>query len=128
MALRTVNGQPDEGAHRVGDEIIAVEVPGDFAVDLRLGQLGMADEIPRASRQETECLDAIDGAGEQHVPRDLFLHESPIWLVGIQRTNHVIAVRPGVRSRLVFIVAVRFAEVNDIEPMPRPTLAIMRRR
>src|SRR5262249_14287303 len=48
VALGTVNSQAEKGADRVGDEIVAVEMAGDLAVDLGFGQLGVADEVPRA--------------------------------------------------------------------------------
>ena len=39
----------------------------------------------------------------------------------------VVAVGPGVGTRLVLVVAVRLAEMDDVEPVPRPAFAVMRR-
>ena len=128
VALGAVDREAHERADGVGDEVVAVEVPGDLAVDLRLGQLGVADEVPRPGGEEPERLDAVRRAGEQHVAGDLLLHEPRVRLVGVERADDVVAVRPGVRPRLVLVVAVRLAEVDDVEPVPRPPLAVVRRR
>src|SRR3954462_6143603 len=35
----------------------------------------------------------------QLVARDLLLHEAVVWLIGIERLNHVIAITPRIRTR-----------------------------
>ncbi len=67
-------------------------------------------------------------AGEEHVAGDLLLHEPGVRLVRVERADDVVAVRPGVRPRLVLVVAVRLAVVDHVEPVPRPPLAVLRRR
>ena len=64
--------------------------------------------------------------GKQHVAGELILDETGIGRVAVERTDNVIAVGPGVGSGLVFVVTVRFAVVNHIEPMPRPPFAVAR--
>src|SRR5205823_1975155 len=54
VALGAVDGQAHERADRVRHEVVAVEVPGHLPVDLRLGQLGVADEVPRPGGEEAQ--------------------------------------------------------------------------
>ena len=126
VALRALDGEAVEGVERVGDHVVAVEVARDFAVDFRLGHFGVTDEIPRAGGDETERLDAVGRVREKLVAGDLFLHETRVGLVAVERANHVIAIRPRVRARLVLVVTVRVAVVNDIKPVTRPAFAVAR--
>ena len=48
--------------------------------------------------------------------------------VAIERSNHPIAIRPRVVAAHVSLEAVRVGVVGDVEPVPRPTLAVVRRR
>jgi hypothetical protein len=57
----------------------------------------------------------------------LLLDETRVRLICIERANHVIAIGPGVSAGLVFVIAVRFAVVGDVEPVASPTLAVSRR-
>ena len=81
VALGTVNREAHEGADGVGDEVVAVEVAGDLAVDLVLGKLGVPNEVPRTGGEEAECFDAVDGAGKEHIAGDLFLDEAAVRFV-----------------------------------------------
>ena len=103
-------------------------MPGDSPVTLRLGHFGMADQIPRAGGQKTERDDAVERVRVESVAGNLLIDEAAIRLIGIEGPNDVIAIRPGVGPRLVFVVAVRLAEMHHVEPMPRPALAVLRRR
>ena len=67
------------------------------------------------------------GIRKKRVAGELFLHEARVGLVLVERPDDVIAIRPRVRPWLVLVVTVRLAVVNDIEPVPRPALAVMRR-
>ena len=57
MALGALDRDAREGADRVGDHVVAVEMAGDLAVGLRLRHLDMADEVPRASGEHAGRLD-----------------------------------------------------------------------
>jgi len=99
-------------------------VPRNLAVGLSFGQLGVADEIPRPGGDKAQPDDAIARAGEQRVTRDLLLDEARVGFVFVQRADDVVAVRPGVRPWLVFVVAVGVGVMDDIQPMPRPVLSV----
>ncbi len=128
VALRAMDRQPHERADGVRDKVVAVEVASDFTVDFRFGYLDVSDEVPRTGRKEPECFDSVHRARVQHVARDLFGDEPAVGLVRVQRADDVIAVGPRIRARLVLVVAVRFAKVDHVEPVPRPALAVLRRR
>ena len=124
MALGAVDGETGKRADGVRDHVVAVEVSGDFPVGFGLGHFGVADEIPRTGGDETQRLDAVGGAGEEHVAGDLFLHETRVGFVGVEGAHDVVAVGPGVGAEFVFVVAVGVAVVDDIEPVARPTFAV----
>ena len=65
-----------------------------------------------------------DGAGKEHVAGDLLLHETAVGFVLIEGTDHVIAIGPGVGPRLVLVVAMRFAVMDHIQPVPGPAFAV----
>ena len=114
-------------ADGIRDHVVAIEMPGDLAIGLRLRNFAMADVIPRSCRDEAKRFDAVAGIGIEHVAGDLFLDEARVRLVFVEGADDVIAIRPGVRARLVFVVAVGVAVVDDIEPKPSPTFAETRR-
>ena len=58
VALGALDRDTREGADRVGDHVVAVEMAGDLAVGLRLRHLDVADEIPRASGKHAGCLES----------------------------------------------------------------------
>ena len=128
VTLRALHGQAVEGLHGVRHHVIAVQMARDHAVHLRLRHLRVPDEIPRPGRDEPECLETIACSREQHIARQLLLHETRVGLVLVEAADDVIAIRPRVRARLILVVAVRLAVVNDVQPVPRPALAVVRRR
>ena len=65
--------------------------------------------------------------GPQSIGCDLFLHETRVRFVSVQRLNHIIAVGPGCLAGAVLIVAVCLRKVNQIEPVAGPALPVLRR-
>ena len=63
----------------------------------------------------------------QHVAGKLLDRESIKRQIGVQRLDHPIAVRPD-RAPAILFVSVRVGVSRQIEPSPRPSLAVMRRR
>ena len=77
---------------------------------------------PSARRRETRrraCAKLVTGK--------LLANKVVVGRVGVQRADHVVAIRPGVVARRVYLISVRFAEPHHVEPVPGPTLAIARR-
>src|SRR5262245_29276862 len=127
MTLRAMDRDTGKGAHGIGHHVISVEMPRDLAVDFSFGKLSMTDEIPRPGGEKSQRDDSITGARKKNVSRDLLFDETRVSFISIQRTNDIIAIRPRIRPRLIFVVAMRVAVVDDVQPMPRPALSIPRR-
>ena len=66
--------------------------------------------------------------GKNGVRRQLFLHEPRVRLVVVERVDQVVAIRPRIQPGAIHAEAVRLAIVHHVEPVPRPALAITRRR
>ena len=128
VTARTLNRGAVEGVHHRSHHIISIEQASDLAIRLRLRDLGMADQVPRPSRDESGGRDAIFGIRPEHIARDLFPNEARIGLVRIQGSDHVIPIRPRVGTRLILVIAMGLTVVDHIQPMARPTLTVARRR
>src|SRR5262249_1496999 len=63
----------------------------------------------------------------EQVAGDVFLYELVVWHVLVKRSDHVIAVAPGVDLIVVEFVPVGFGIADQVQPVPGPALAIMRR-
>jgi len=68
-----------------------------------------------------------DHLWDQKEVMQLLANEPIVGLVFIERANHVIAITPCVRPRLIHFEPVRFREPHHVEPMPGPTFAEARR-
>ncbi len=75
---------------------------------------------PRASMPSTV-------PGNRTSPATCSCDESGVRLVGVEGADHVIAIGPGVGARLVLVVAVRFAVMHHVQPVPGPALAVLGR-
>ena len=120
---RTLRRQAGDVVDHVGDHVVAVKIPGDLPVQRVFADVLQRAFIPRSRGQESQRDRGLRIVGKQHVPRDLFLHEPAIRLVGVQRLDQVVAIRPGMLANPVLIVAMRLGEVGGVEPVPGPALA-----
>ena len=119
VAAGTVDGQAEKclagGGHNVIKLVVAVLQP--------VGRLVIPKTQPViASRNQ-----AVGGRLGQFITGKLLNHELVIGLVVVEGLDHIVAVPPG-----VWLVAVSFKTVgvgiaNQIEPVPGPLLAIVRR-
>ncbi len=122
---RTLSRQAAKRVEGRRHHVVPVEVPGDLAVDLGLRHFGVANEIPRPCGQKTRGFDSVARVGLQRVARQLLFDKLRVRPIFVERSDQIIAVRPRVRTRLVFVVAVRLAVVHDVEPVTGPALAKM---
>ena len=125
----TVDGQPGEGRHGRRDDIVAIEVAGDLAIEgiPRCDGRAQSALVPRAGGEETGGDDRLRIVGEKNVAGDLLTDEAGIRLVGVEGADQVIAIGPGVGPEAVLIMAVRVGIVGDVEPMAGPAFAVARR-
>ena len=87
------------------------------------------------SRNKHARADAVKAGGDQRLVRnlvqlvagELFGHEPVVRLVAVERVDHVVAIFPGVGAVVVVNVAGAVGIARHVEPMPPPTLAVVRR-
>ena len=115
VALRAVDGERAEGVDRVTHHVVAIEVARDFAVDFRLGHLGVANEIPRAGGDEAERLDAIGGVREKPLGAQL-LERAVKEAVAVGRARGV-ALRDDEESHVM-------TRINELPPHVEPSLLL----
>ena len=124
VTASTLDGDTTEGVKRVGHHLVPVDVPGNPAIDLRLGNFHVTDEIPGTGRDESKSQDAIRVTRKKHVPCQLFLDETPVGLVLVPATNHVVPVGPGIGPQLVLVISARISVLDHVQPVPGPAFAI----
>src|SRR5262245_49546028 len=64
----------------------------------------------------------------EFVARKLFLDETIGWLVVVEGFGHVVAIAPGIGTVAVEFESVGIGEAHKVEPVPRPSFAVVRRR
>ena len=70
---------------------------------------------------------AVSCVGKQ-VTGDVLAHELVVRHILVKGANHVIAIPPRLMFVVVVFVAVRLRITDQVQPMPRPPFAVMRRR
>ena len=114
----------------------AEERPGRH-VDLLIDDVELEEHLVAlvqrlgAKREETGGDQFLVGrfafVAAKQVAGNLFPHEPAKRLVVVKRVDHVVAVAPRVRVGEVALHAVGLAVAGDVEPVPAPVLAEMRR-
>ena len=119
VALGATVGQAHEGRpDRVSD------IEQDFGAPLHEdGGVGLVRVVAVEAGGDAR----LGAFGPELVTGDLFLHEAVIGLVGVESVDHVVAVAPGVRARLVGFEALALGIARQVEPVPRPPFAVARR-
>jgi hypothetical protein len=126
MAARTLHRAAGEGLHHGGDDVIAIQVTANLAVNRIFANVAQRALVPRACGQKSERDDGFGCIRVERVPGHLLFDKSCIGLIRIKRADEVIAIRPGVFADPILIVAVRLGKMRDIHPVARPALAITR--
>ena len=124
VAARALDGGTGERVERVAHHFIAINVARDAAVDLGFRNFNVPDEIPRAGGNEAKPKYAVGRAGEKRIAGNLFLHKPCVRFVFVERTNNVIAIRPGVGPELVLVVPAGVGVLHHIEPVSAPAFAV----
>ena len=78
--------------------------------------------------QKTGGSNCVDVVRIKDITGQLQSDEFIIRQVTIQSVDHPVSIRPEVVARFVVFEAVAFAKSSDIQPVPRPAFAIVRRR
>ena len=119
VAAGAADAQPEEDlAGDVGD---VVEDVGPLPAHVALVVLvGPQPEIAGGDPQ-------LGIVGIELIAGELLGQEAVVGLVGVERADDVVAVAPGVGAEGVLAVAVRLGVADQVEPVPRPALAVTRR-
>ena len=88
----------------------------------------MADEIQGAGGEEAGEGEGVGIVGVENVAGDLGADEAGVWHVVVEGADDGVAVGQGVGAGFIFIVAVGFAVVDDVEPVAGPPFAVAGRR
>src|SRR6185295_17365030 len=88
----------------------------------------LAEGDARSGAQEAGRDERLVAPGLELVPGELLLKELIVRLVLVERANHVVAIAPRVGPIVVLLEAARIGVTRDVQPMPAPSLAVVRRR
>ena len=128
VAAGALHREPLERVHHRREDVVAVEVAADFAVDRVFADVAERAFIPRPRREETQSRREFRLLGKQYIGGDLFLGELRKRCVRVERADEVVAVAPGVGPHAILIVAVRLGEMHEVHPLPGHAFAVVRRR
>ena len=120
VAPRAVRRRAGERGHRLRHEVVAVHV-----VERARGSALRAG-IERPSPEETQGRRQLWLGRVEHIRRELLADEALPRHIAVQRADDVVAVTPSVRAEDVVLEAMRVCEVNRVEPVARPALAVTR--
>ena len=126
VALRALDGETVERLHGRRDHVVAIQMPRHLAIEFRLRNFGVTDQVPRSRGDEPQPLEPVPRARVEDIAGELLLDEPAVRFVGIETADDVVAIRPRVGPGLVLVVTVRLPVVDDIQPMPSPAFTILR--
>ena len=116
VAARAAERHPEKHLRRGGHDVIEL-------VEAVLRKVS-GFIVPRAEPVVAKCDQRLGRDLVHLVTRELFDDELVVALVVVEGANHVIAVAPDVRFGVVTLVSVRVGVANQVEPVPRPSLAV----
>ena len=122
----TVNRGADEGGHHGRDHVIAVEVLRDLLINRTVGDSHLRTFIPRPGRQHPDGANRRGLIREKNISGHLLTDKVCVGFVGVERLDQVIPIRPGILTNGILIMPMRLGVVDDIHPMPSPTLSVPR--
>ena len=127
MATGTLNGGGTKTIKYIGNHIIPIQITGNFSIHLGFRNFHVSDKIPWSCRQKAKGQYSVFGIRVQNISRNLFLNKLVVRLVVIERTNHIVAIGPGIGAQLILIIPTGIRILGDIQPVPGETLTIPRR-
>ena len=127
VATRAVDREALKCSERRAHHVVAIQVLRRAVIHRVLAHRDHQCVVPRPGGEETQRDRGLRVVGKQGVAGQLLLHKARVGLVLVQRADDVVPIMPRVRARVVVVVAVRVRVVRDVEPMPRPVLAVPRR-
>src|SRR5260221_9611371 len=122
---RAIDGEPQESLAGGGDHVLQF-----LLADARFEQHargGVASLIIRPGHQKAGRNDAVARDWLQSIPSDLLFDELKVGLVVVETPHYVVPVTPGMFADFVVLESLAFGEPRHIQPMPRPSFAVLRR-
>ena len=123
VAARTIDREPDKSLPNRADNLLQFILACGFFHELATTN----DCIVQPGYKETDSLLPGRVARLQDIPGDLHAHEFIIRHVVVQRVNDPVAIRPEIVADIVPLKTVALAKPREIQPVPPPALAVMRR-
>ena len=118
MALGAVHGQAHPGGAGGPDAV-------DHGVEAVFVRIDAALLVEHGVAVEAGGHEVFGRGAGQEVARELLDAELVVGEVGVQRLDHPVAVRPD-RARAVLLETVGVGVTREVEPAPRPALAVTR--
>ena len=118
VTASTTDGDAEEDLRRRANDVVQLV----RTVLLKVRRL----IVPRTEPMKAGGDDRLQRGVRQFVTSKLLNEESVIRLVGVEGRDHIVAIPPNVRLCSVPFIAVRLRIPYQIQPVPRPTLAITR--
>ena len=125
MTTRTIDRNTHGRCDDLRDHVIQIACASCALEHVALC-LHLPDKIPRPRRQKAGGDDRFLIIGTNHVARNLLVQKLVVRLIRIQRLDNVVAITPSIRAQLVALKSMRVGIVRDVQPMPRPALAVVR--
>ena len=63
--------------------------------------------------------------GMNEIAGDLFADELVVWQISVERVDHPVSISPGIRNRMIGVLAGGVGITNNIQPMSAPVFAVM---
>ena len=120
VALRATKGQTKPGGSGGIDPI-------GHRMKAKLERINAALFVNHRIAQKTRRHALLLRRVRQQIPGHLLDDELVVAHVLVQRVNHPVAPEPNI-PRLVFLIPIRIGIPRRVQPVPRPALAIVRRR
>ena len=127
MAAGTVDRDSAGRSHHLRDHVVEIISPSQAFQD-GTWRFGLSDKIPGTCGQESGRCDSVGIVRTQHITRNLITQELIIRHVCIDRPDDPVAIVPCIVPPLIAFKSMRVSIVRDVQPVPRPSFAVMGRR
>src|SRR5207247_1026486 len=108
----------EDSAHGVGDVVQDL-----LAAEYRVGEVALV----RPEAIQTRGYLGRRIARKKLIPGDLLADKTVVGFVGVERLDHIIAIAPHIRARLVAFEAGGVGVASQVKPMTAPALSVLRR-
>ena len=123
VTARAVDRETDERLPDRADDLLEFILPRGFLHELAAAH----DRVVQPGDEEADRLLPGWVTRLEHVASDLHPHKLVVRHVVVQRADHPVAIRPEVVADVVPLETVALSEPREIQPVPAPAFAVVRR-